>query len=315
MSPGKTKEVGSNFLTTTMRMVNEQTPGDIVHWSTDGLSFIIESSERFIKILPNYFKTKNYSSFVRQLNMYDFHKVKNPKGFQQFQHENFRQGRPDLLSKIKRKVNESSGEKNELEDLRLLGLEKSRIEASQADLAEMIRTIASQHETIIANSKEIRAEIEDYRKSFESNLTRICLSFLFLMKKFTPQYFEAATSRLLNHQLGFKFNFSQFDFSSLLSTLGKKYLTPEDEKDFERKLFHSVKAQSEPFTSPGIYINNSPLMIKETQNQNSDIDRFSFRSISDNHLMTPPPASLQRQDSIPDDFSLKSEFEFKPLSK
>ena len=43
---------------------------ETIRWSADGKSFIISNTEKFIRILPKYFKTKNYSSFVRQLNMY-----------------------------------------------------------------------------------------------------------------------------------------------------------------------------------------------------------------------------------------------------
>ena len=80
----------------------------IIKWNTSGNSFFVTNTEEFIKILPKYFKTKNYSSFVRQLNMYDFHKIKNDEGYNEFKHILFKRDQVDDLYKIKRKVNEYS---------------------------------------------------------------------------------------------------------------------------------------------------------------------------------------------------------------
>lgn len=96
----------SNFLVTTMTMIEENNHTKILYWSENGSSFVIENQELFFKMLPKYFKTKNYSSFVRQLNMYDFHKMKNEKGFHEFKHPLFKRGHPELLSQIQRKVND-----------------------------------------------------------------------------------------------------------------------------------------------------------------------------------------------------------------
>lgn len=52
--------------------------GDVVRWNSDGTNFIITDIDRFEQeILPKYFRHKKFSSFVRQLNMYDFHKIRN----------------------------------------------------------------------------------------------------------------------------------------------------------------------------------------------------------------------------------------------
>ena len=52
-------------------------------------SIIIEDVRKFTKILPLYFDTSNYTSFVRQLSYYDCLKVKNENGHNEFKLEGF----------------------------------------------------------------------------------------------------------------------------------------------------------------------------------------------------------------------------------
>lgn len=53
---------------------------DIVRWDNSGTGFIINDANEFTKtILPQHFKHCNFASFVRQLNKYDFHKIRNNK--------------------------------------------------------------------------------------------------------------------------------------------------------------------------------------------------------------------------------------------
>lgn len=48
---------------------------DLIRWSDDGRSFIVVDEDEFAKtLIPELFKHNNYASFVRQLNMYGFHK-------------------------------------------------------------------------------------------------------------------------------------------------------------------------------------------------------------------------------------------------
>jgi hypothetical protein len=50
---------------------------DVISWGPKGDRFIIHDASEFTKaVLPKLFRHSNFSSFVRQLNKYDFHKVR-----------------------------------------------------------------------------------------------------------------------------------------------------------------------------------------------------------------------------------------------
>jgi hypothetical protein len=64
-------------------LVDDQSYADAVCWIEDGSAIVISDVDLFVRRVlgseNNVFKTRNYSSFVRQLNMYGFSKVWNMK--------------------------------------------------------------------------------------------------------------------------------------------------------------------------------------------------------------------------------------------
>ena len=55
--------------------MDEDRNTDLIRWSDNGRSFIVLDEDEFAKrLIPELFKHSNYASFVRQLNMYGFHK-------------------------------------------------------------------------------------------------------------------------------------------------------------------------------------------------------------------------------------------------
>ena len=97
---------------------------DLIRWSDCGKTSIVLDEETFANtLIPELFKHKNFASFVRQLNMYGFHKVlglgdnsmraseKKSKNPSQYKHKYFRRGRPDLLWMVTKPKPESHGPK------------------------------------------------------------------------------------------------------------------------------------------------------------------------------------------------------------
>ncbi|GME81725.1 unnamed protein product [Ambrosiozyma monospora] len=108
------KNTGTDFVKKLFQMLEENSYARIVRWSDTGDSFIITDTNEFTKdVLPSYFKHSNFASFVRQLNKYDFHKVKISNELKQryqienvweFKHPDFNKNNKASLDNIKRKV-------------------------------------------------------------------------------------------------------------------------------------------------------------------------------------------------------------------
>ncbi|CAO3593825.1 unnamed protein product [Absidia cylindrospora] len=66
------------FIQKLFRMLENKAFKNTFCWGSDGTTFIVKDTNEFSKtILPKHFKHCNFASFVRQLNKYDFHKVRN----------------------------------------------------------------------------------------------------------------------------------------------------------------------------------------------------------------------------------------------
>ena len=100
----KKKSEYPNFLLKLYQILENKDYKDIIEWSEDGKYFIVKNLHDFTEnILPKYYKHNNYSSFIRQLNMYDFHKKKGNPNEHIFEHTYFIKDRKDLLKLVKRK--------------------------------------------------------------------------------------------------------------------------------------------------------------------------------------------------------------------
>ncbi|KAJ3096443.1 stress-responsive transcription factor hsf1, partial [Physocladia obscura] len=172
------------FLNKLYNMVNDPS-SDLIHWSDDGHAFIVEKHEEFAQtLLPRFFKHNNFSSFVRQLNMYGFHKVphlqqgaliqdnadSSPDGWE-FANPHFQRNQPDLLCLVTRKKGggkildtldpQDIPEKSTPVDVSVLVNEITVIKRHQLTISTDLKTIQRENQALWNESIVMR---EQYRR-------------------------------------------------------------------------------------------------------------------------------------------------------
>eukprot|EP00903_Cladosiphon_okamuranus_P008468 g8135.t1 len=93
-----------SFLDKLSTILNEPRLSEHISWNQEGDGVVINKPDQFAKVvLPKYYKHSNYQSFVRQLNIYGFHKTRHDEDSCEFKQPNFRRGMPHLVGLIRRK--------------------------------------------------------------------------------------------------------------------------------------------------------------------------------------------------------------------
>ena len=118
----------SQFIKQLKKLVEEPLNKNFIIWDEKNCTLLIRKPEEFcIKILPFYYKHCNFSSFIRQLNLYGFRKV--DPNLWVFQHESLKTSLFSNLSEIQRKKKkmefstnpeEYPGLQNQINDNKLL---------------------------------------------------------------------------------------------------------------------------------------------------------------------------------------------------
>lgn len=131
----------SSFLSKLFTILGNREIASIVSWNKEGDLFQIFDSDRFQnEVIPMYFKHKNLKSFIRQLNLHGFKKLRNKvKQAREplvdlYKHSFFRRDQPDLMAFIKRKITKPAESDEKVEQINSL-IEK------QKELQEKVKLI------------------------------------------------------------------------------------------------------------------------------------------------------------------------------
>lgn len=175
------------FVVKLWSMVNDPANHEYIRWNEDGKTFQVFHREDFMKlVLPKYFKHNNFASFVRQLNMYGWHKVQdinsgtmnNQKDERssdeawQFENPNFIRGREDLLDKIVRNRNgNQDGESNESQvNFALVMNELDQIKMNQLAIGEDLRRVRKDNQMLWAENNRTRETQKEQSKTLDKIL-------------------------------------------------------------------------------------------------------------------------------------------------
>ncbi|KAF2670735.1 response regulator [Microthyrium microscopicum] len=145
-------------------MLENGTDDNVVRWGDQGDSFVVLENEKFTKhILPKHFKHSNFASFVRQLNKYDFHKVRHNNeegggspygpGAWEFKHPDFKMNNKDALDNIRRKAPAARKPAPQAEDMLVPTHQMDMLNSQLTAVQQQVQTLEKQnHDLTISNS-------------------------------------------------------------------------------------------------------------------------------------------------------------------
>ncbi|KIO32757.1 hypothetical protein M407DRAFT_66111 [Tulasnella calospora MUT 4182] len=162
------------FLNKLYAMVNDPTTDDLIHWSEEGDAFFVPNHERFGReLLPRFFKHGNFSSFVRQLNMYGFHKVplvnqgvlhnETENELWQFASPHFQRGQSDLLMLIQRKKAGTTTSQVGALDISAIASTLASIKRHQTALSAELKGLHDSDERLWQEAQSARKRLDQHQ--------------------------------------------------------------------------------------------------------------------------------------------------------
>ena len=155
-----------SFLSKLHDILSDTIYNEIIHWDADGKRIIIaDVIELCNLILPKFYKHHNYSSFVRQLNMYGFHKSKGIiKSGEGYEHESF------CKDSTKDEINQMNRTNKKMKVLLNYIKSNQKDDSNESDFPtngnedDVLKYLYEKNEENVQNSLLLKKEMEELRK-------------------------------------------------------------------------------------------------------------------------------------------------------
>ncbi|SCV99317.1 LAFE_0A00518g1_1 [Lachancea fermentati] len=281
------QKTGSNdFVRKLFKILEAGEYTNIICWTENGDSFVVLDTNEFTtKILPRHFKHSNFASFVRQLNKYDFHKVKRTSEEKQnsqygehsweFKHPFFRIHDEQALDSIKRKT--AVQKKIVLDENTVLvkqSADGSAIEPDSATSLILNNTVSKSKFTQLKRKVET---LEQELQQIKNENYNMKLGYQKMQSKYNTVLESFLTSKALNDSLVNNFNI-------LSTSLSQQGLELPQGLNFN--LASSTNAQSPRKTQSPEFSSVVPTQIT-LQKPNSNVDSGPSSTAS-NDIIEPP---------------------------
>ncbi|CAD8104147.1 unnamed protein product [Paramecium primaurelia] len=166
MSKSRSQSSIPAFLQKTYDILENPQLQDIVGWNEDGSGFLVKNVIAFQdQVLPMYFKHRNFASFVRQMNMYGFHKSRSDQKENEFIHPHFKKDQRNLLKKIKRKSGEHGEDQFAIMELKphrnqnISDKQIQQIMTKQQELEKVCKILIEQNNKILQCNQQLRNQL------------------------------------------------------------------------------------------------------------------------------------------------------------
>ncbi|KIV82069.1 hypothetical protein PV11_04205 [Exophiala sideris] len=185
---GASANNSSDFVRKLYKMLEDPSYSSVVRWGDDGDSFVVLENEKFTKsILPKHFKHSNFASFVRQLNKYDFHKVRqnNEEGGPstyganawEFRHPEFKANSKDTLDNIRRKApapRKPSSLSDEQIPIQQIDLMNSQIVAQAQQIESLVQStnqLQMNHQMVVQELLRLQKTVLNHDRVMQDVMT------------------------------------------------------------------------------------------------------------------------------------------------